>query len=130
MKVYQVIARRLDAYLNCQKASNTWAEKHKETIDNIMASAPSGYGIDSGTAFDDKLSKPDRLIFLTEYHHKYYRPQLDERGMYNGWTVHEIIVTPSLKFGFDIRVTGQDRNDIKDYLAEVYHEWLDSEAEE
>jgi len=42
MKVYQAIARKFDAYLNCQKASNTWAEKHKETIDNIMASAPSG----------------------------------------------------------------------------------------
>ena len=34
---------------------------------------------------------------------------------------HQIIVTPDLEFGISLRITGLDRNDIKDYLAEVFY---------
>lgn len=40
--------------------------------------------------------------------------------MYDGWTDHTVIVTPSLRSGFDIRITGRDRNQTKEYLYEVF----------
>jgi hypothetical protein len=45
---------------------------------------------------------------------------MNEGGYYDGWTEHQVIITPSLQHGFDVRVTGQDRNEIKDYLAELF----------
>jgi len=45
-------------------------------------------------------------------------------GMYSGWSQHKVIVTPSLICGFDIRVTGRDRNQVKDYIAETFHHAL------
>ena len=125
MKVYQAIARKLDAMLTCHKTGNEeWYDKHNAAIVDIMAGAPSGAGIDSGTEFSFNASTPKRLVFLADYHH------MDESGMYDGWTEHEVIVTASLMFGFDLRVTGRNRDQIKDYLSEIYQEWLDSEAEE
>ena len=53
---------------------------------------------------------------------------MDEHGGYDGWTEHKIIVTPSLVYGFELRVTGKDRNDIKDYIAEVMHGALSVKA--
>ena len=125
VKVYQAIARKLDAMLTCHKTGNEeWYDKHNQAILAIMASAPSGSGIDSATEFSFNASTPKRLVFLADYHH------MAESGMYDGWTEHEVIVTASLMFGFDLRVTGRNRDQIKDYLSEIYQEWLDSEAEE
>jgi hypothetical protein len=46
---------------------------------------------------------------------------MDENGYYCGWTEHNIILTPN--FGsFDMRITGKDKNGIKDYL---YQLWFD-----
>jgi hypothetical protein len=39
-------------------------------------------------------------------------------------------VRPSLEYGIDIRITGRDRNDIKDYLGEVFELWLNEEIDE
>jgi hypothetical protein len=49
---------------------------------------------------------------------------MTEGGMYDGWTEHTVVVTPSLAFGINIRITGRNRNDIKDYLHDVFHEAL------
>jgi hypothetical protein len=46
---------------------------------------------------------------------------MNDNGMYDGWTTHQVIVTPSLAFGFTLKITGRDRNQIKDYLSETYH---------
>ena len=43
-------------------------------------------------------------------------------------TEHKIIVTPRLVYGFELRVTGNDRDDIKDYIAEVMHDALSVKA--
>jgi len=44
--------------------------------------------------------------------------------MYDGWTEHKIIVTPSLMAGFNLQITGKDKGQIKEYLCEVYQTWL------
>ena len=79
---------------------------------------PSGSGLDNGTALDVKASKPERLVFVADFHH------MDTNGYYDGWTCHTVIVTPSLACGFVLRITGRDRYDIKDYLYEVYDQAL------
>jgi hypothetical protein len=74
---------------------------------------PSGSGIDCGTKFDWG-SKPNKLVFTFSYHH------MDEAGLYSGWMEHTLIVKPSLQSGFDMRITGPNRNQIKEYLFDIY----------
>ncbi len=110
------IASLFNAYQTCVRTGHDWAKNHKENINQIVHLIfPSGSGFDSGTSFDFDSSKDDRLVFITDFHH------MDEHGGYDGWTRHNVIVTPSLMFGFDLRITGKDRNDIKDYIHECFH---------
>jgi hypothetical protein len=44
-------------------------------------------------------------------------------GYYDGWTDHTVIVTPTFS-GIDITVTGRDKNDIKNYIGEVFYDCL------
>ena len=131
-KVYQRISSLLQAIENCHEASNNeWLDKHSERLEEIMRTAPSGSGIDSGTVLcgytdaggSQNHATPKRLLFHAGYHH------MHESGMYDGWTEHDLIVTPSLQFGYILRITGKNRKGIKEYLYEVYSMWLDSETE-
>ena len=112
---YQKISSLLGAIENCQKSGNLWWEqKHGKALDEFIENnMPSGSGFDSGTKLDDK-SKPERIVFNTSFHH------MDDSGGYCGWSEHQVIITPSLQFGFDVRVTGRDRNGIKDYMTEMF----------
>lgn len=114
--LYQELAALLQAQANCRRANNgEWLDRHGESIATLVKNfMPSGSGIDGGTTLDHDASKPNRLVFNLSYHH------MNDCGMYDGWTEHTLIVTPSLISGYDIRITGRNRNDIKEYLAEVY----------
>lgn len=116
LKLYVRFAQLVEQNLNCIKANNTeWELRSRTEIHELCKSnMPHGSGIDSGTRFDLASSRPDRLVFFTNYHH------MNDSGMYDGWTQHEVIVTPSLSRGFDLRITGRDRNQIKEYLHDVY----------
>lgn len=89
-----------------------------ELISLIMRDAPRGSGIDAGTKLDEDRSNASKLVFTMGFHH------MDEHGFYDGWSEHTCIVTPAFQHGFDVRITGRDRNGIKDYLAQVYQYWL------
>ena len=112
-QLYQHIARCLRAQENCRKTGNTeWLSRHGATINHLVdVYMPS-------TKLDFDRSKPNRLVFTASYHH------MNDGGMYDGWTDHNIIVTPDLSFGFDLRITGRDRNQIKDYLGDTFTEAL------
>ena len=120
---YKAISSRLMALQNCRQTENAeWADKHEEWIvDEVRGTGPSGSGIDCGTSFDFARSKPNKLVFFIDYHH------MDDAGGYDGWTSHSIIVRPSLYCDIDIKITGRDRNEIKDYLADTFHAWLTEE---
>lgn len=117
--VYQEIASRVDATHRCLKQGNfEWQMKHEDAIENLMKNAPSGSGVDSGTEIDMDKSTGERLVFTFGFHH------MNDAGMYDGWTEHTLIVKASLLHGITLKITGPDRNEVKDYLYEVYHEWL------
>jgi len=123
-KRYQVIATAVQARINCKKTGNgEWMNRWTDTIQAETHNLPSGSGIDSGVKFDFNASTPEKLVFTFGYHH------MNENGMYDGWTEHSLIVTPSLQFGFHIRITGKDRNQVKDYLYETFQYALSEEVD-
>ena len=125
MKIVEKLASLIAANLNCTKSGNDeWAIKHRESIDSIMrAFAPSGSGIDCGTAISYSASKTDKLVFYTSFHH------MNDSGTYYVWTEHKVIVRPGFS-GPTVYVTGRNENDIKDYLADVFLAFLTFELQE
>lgn len=124
--VYKKLSGLICAVENCQKTGNTeWEERHKETIVCIINDhLPSGSSFDSGTKLlEDGFSGPEKLIFQADYHH------MNESGMYDGWSEHTVILTPSLQHGFNLRVTGRDRDNIKEYIEEVFYLALSEEID-
>ena len=122
MKLYQKIASLLKSIESCRNTGNKeWEANHAATLEDLMEEMPSGSGVDSGTKLLDN-STPDRLVFQADFHH------MDENGFYDGWTEHQIIVTPSLAYGFNVRITGRNRNEIKDYLADLFNHIFNMEV--
>lgn len=121
-KAITLIAQSFQAMLNCKKSNNLdWLHRHQDTITQICSEVmPHGSGIDGEDIYlDVQRSKPERLVFTrVDFHH------MDENGFYDGWTEHDAIVTPSLSFGHEIKITGKDRDEIKDYLAELIDDAL------
>lgn len=107
-KLYKRLAETL-----AWEPTEPFAAVKRERLKKLQDLLPSGSGFDSGTQIND-ATRPDRLVLDTAFHH------LSEHGYYTGWTEHSVIVTPSLVSGFDLRITGRNRNNIKDYIAEEF----------
>ena len=92
-------------------------DKLEKLVENNL---PSGSGFDSGTEFIENESEWNKkLVFKTSFHH------LNENGYYIKWTDHKIIITPRFS-GIDIKVTGQNYNNIKEYISEMFLISLDN----
>jgi hypothetical protein len=115
--LYTRLALLVDAILRCRaKGMTDWEKRHMETLRELVKEhMPSGGGFDAGTRLDEERSTSEKLVFITSYHH------MNDGGYYDGWTEHTVVITPSLAFHFDLKVTGKDRRDIKEYIAEVFH---------
>lgn len=112
MKVYEALAQAAE-----RRDDEKCADIMRGKIYNIMKGAPSGSGIDSGTSFIPGECNKKQLVFFTSYQH------VDENGYYDARTYHRVIVTHNL-LGLNIRVTGRNKNNIRDYLSNVYRDWL------
>lgn len=124
MKLYQKLASIIAAIDNCKRSDNTeWQQKHETTLNELMYHLPSGSGFDGRTRLSD-TSTCEKIIFETAFHH------MDEVGGYDGWTEHTVTVTGSLLSDFDIQISGRDRNDIKDYIGDCFHDALSTELED
>ena len=115
-KTYQLIALLLQAIENCESSGNTeWIPTHEARLADIAANRlPRGSGINNGVSVSEK-STPQRIVLNFGYHH------MNEHGFYDGWSDYEAIVTPCLIDGFNLRVKGDNRNDILDYLHEIIY---------
>jgi len=122
------LAHLVQARLNClsrEPVNQEWADRHEERAEALVEEfMPSGSGFDSGTVLDFDKSTGEKLVFTTAFHH------MAESGMYDGWTNHEVTVRPSFVHGFEIKVSGRDRNQIKAYIGETFHHALGREAPE
>lgn len=112
--LWQFIAEANAARINCENQGNAFSQVWADRLETVARDMlPAGSGFDSGTRVDLDASKPGRVVLNTAFHH------MNPGGFYDGWTYHNIVLTPA--FGFPIvRITGRDRNGIKDYLAEVF----------
>lgn len=121
--LYREIASLVQARLNCSRSGNQeWYDKHADSIEKLVKDhMPSGSGIDNGTAIDLDESTPNKLVFTFGYHH------MDENGYYDGWTHHKLVVRPSLVHDIDMKISGENRNDIKEYLYDTFHYALTQE---
>jgi hypothetical protein len=99
-----------------------WFDRWTDYIDSLMEQMPSGSGFDSGTKINLGASHAEKLVFTTSFHH------MNDCGMYDGWTDHTVTVTPSFS-GFILRVSGRNRNDIKEYIGDTFHEALNQTVE-
>jgi len=114
----EAIATIHGALSNCQQIHNAkWEETWRQRLQGIMENAPSGSGIDSGTQFLDEKSTQAKLVFQADYHH------MDEGGSYDGWTSHRVTARSTFT-GIVVTVSGRNRNEIKEYLGDVFYEWL------
>jgi len=121
LKIVEAIAHTLTARENCRKDNREWFERHTETLRNIEKELPSGSGIDAGTTIDLDASTPAKIVLLTSFHHM-------SDGFYDGWTEHKITVRPSFVGRLEMTIGGRDRNDIKDYLGQVFDHVLLSDT--
>ena len=96
----------------------------REEIERLVREhMPSGSGFDAGTTLNFERSTPEKLVFDTAYHH------MSEHGFYCGWTDHRVTVTPSFDSGYNLRVSGRDRNDTKSYIEDTFRAALSREVE-
>lgn len=114
MKLYQAIVQ--NARIIDNPNFSEFAEQRQDRITNIL---PSGSGFDSGTKIVE--ASDSRIVFETAFHH------INENGFYDGWTEHRVTVKPSFIFGFDITVSGKNKNQIKEYIGDVFNAALSSE---
>lgn len=121
--LYQEIANLVQARLTsiarqdggANRTAANWVGNHTDRIEHLVKEhMPSGSGFDNGTRIDLDRSHADKLVFTTAFHH------MNAGGFYDGWTEHTVTVTPSLLMGFHLRISGRDRNDIKDYISEEF----------
>jgi hypothetical protein len=115
--LYAAIASLLSTIERCKKTGNDeWRDRHRDTLDTMLKEhLPSGSGIDRGSELLFDECKSNKLVFSADFHH------MNDVGYYDGWSNHTVVVTPSLEHGAVLKITGRDRNDIKDYLHDVFH---------
>jgi hypothetical protein len=114
LTLVQAIVQTFLAKENCiLNVNEEWEQKHEKRLKELEKLLPSGSGFDSGTSI---VSCSDaKLVLKTSFHH------MNENGYYDGWTDHYVTVTPSFSFGLDIRVSGRNRNDIKDFILDEFY---------
>lgn len=125
--LYRELAETIDAFKRCSASPfnssepNPWLDKWQEYITLLSNHLPSaGSGIDGGTHLALESCTPAKLVFHTSYHHM-------DNGSYDGWTEHTVTVRPAFA-GIKLAFSGPNRNDIKEYLHDVYHTALTADV--
>ena len=122
-KLYVELARAIGARLNCiAKGNQEWKGRHEDRIEELAKELPSGSGFDSGTKVDLDRSSGEVIVLTTAYHH------MNENGFYDGWTEHVVKVVASLQFGFRLKISGPNRNGIKEMMYDEFNYALDAIA--
>lgn len=124
-RLYQAYASALLTIKNCENTGKPFPTDMQMRINKLNELMPHGSGLDGGseTRLLRNDSSSEKLVFPADFHH------MNEHGFYDRWSYHRVIVTPSLLFGIILKVTGRDRNDIKDHIYQVFYDALMQEVE-
>lgn len=102
---------------NCQwrkTVNEAYSGQCESRLDKLEAELPRGSGIDCGCKIDRENSGDKKVIITFDYHF------MDDNGYYDGWGSFKLIVTPNLSSYPDMRITGRDRRQIKDYFYDLF----------
>lgn len=123
--VFELLANAIVARKNCQRSNNReWFDVWMNRIGTIVNDHfPSGSGFDNGTHIDLEKSTAEKLVFNTAFHH------MNEGGYYDGWTEHSVIVTASFIGNFTMKISGPNRRDIHEYIAQCFEHALTTRAQ-
>ena len=123
--LYITIATAVGAYHRCyKKQSHEWFDRWSARLEWLAKNhLPSGSGFDCGTSIDAEASTESRIVLHTSFHH------MDGGGGYDGWTEHKITLVPSFIGGFDLHISGRDRNGIKEHIAQCFGEMLRADVD-
>jgi hypothetical protein len=113
--------KRYALIANALRAIKTHPEQ--EWVKKAFKPLVSGSGFDKGIFLLREESTSERLVFSCDFHH------INDAGYYDGWTEHKCVVTPSLVSGFDARITGRNKNSIKEYISYTIVQILEEEIE-
>ena len=114
-RFYSELAQAIQWYNDTADGKkDDWNQKAEEKIRELEKQLPYGSGFDNGSKVNLIMSKPQRIVIDTAFHH------MDENGYYDRWTEHQVIVTPCLKYGYSLRITGRNRNQVKDYIFDMF----------
>jgi len=114
-----LVAQLVAAHAWNQTVNDQYRNQCETKIRRLESMLPRGSGIDNGTTVVE--CTPTRVILECGFHH------MNEHGYYDGWTHHRITITPTFA-GIVVKVSGKDRNQIKEYLADTYSACLESEC--
>jgi hypothetical protein len=110
------LSKNFQAWQSCKAENKTeWMDKWEDRINEQLSHLPHGSGIDAGIQFNWEESRPEKLRFTFPFHH------MDEHGYYDGWTDHKLIIIPSFFNEFKLTITGRNRNQVKDYLYDLFY---------
>lgn len=133
MKLYQKIARALQAMENCK---DEFQERHNNTILGIERDYfPHGSGLDGDCLINVDRSTKDKIIIEFDYH------CMNDNGYYDGWLRFDLILTPELSFGFNSKIIWYSHNNdkytvqkykplLEEYLYDMWDETLNREFKE
>lgn len=119
--LYRLLACRIQQAQGTDRTPPEIETRNREEMEELVKEfMPSGSGFDAGTKLDlDECRHGHKLAFTTSFHH------MGEHGTYDGWTEHKVTIF-AIFGGFEIKVSGRDRNSIKDYIAEAFESALNS----
>jgi hypothetical protein len=123
MKVYTRIAQLVHAI---QTQNPEWSAISSDKLDDLLYQyLPHGSGFDMGTKIDLDKSTAEKVYLVAPFHH------MDQNGFYCGWSDHVIRITPSLRDGFDLKISNPDRAKSWDmeYFYETFQYALSQDAE-
>lgn len=121
----RMLASSIDARLTCiERGNHDWEKKHEECIEQMMKKLPHGSGLDSEARLDYTRSHGELIVIYQGFH------AMDQDGFYDRWINFTITITASLMFGFNLKIVGDfgKYQDVKDYLYDIYSEYLTTEG--
>ena len=110
MKLYQKIARVVS------QKNTPLKEKQLSWLQELL---PIGNGIEAVCVIPLKSTKK-RIVIDTYYWHLNYSYE---------WTIYQVVITPSFEGEINIRITGKNVDNVKEYLQDIFREALMKEYE-